>query len=445
MRILKLTLTGVILSFFTSFQSLAQRLETVAGIPPWGLTADKADLKLGRFVVDANQDVFFTSAYMYIGKIDHLTKIVTPLIGTGISTNNVIPGPGNETSIGIPSCLALLPDGDILFAVWSKIWRWDKSTGSVSHFAGAGFGFSGDGGPAISADFSSFSDIATNSLGDVFVSDGVNRIRKIDHSTFIVTTVAGNGTYESSNNGGLAINAAIQPQRLLLANNGDIYFSETLNHVVRKIDASTGIVNVVAGNYASGSSGDGGQATSASLNRPFELELDGDNLYIADVENNKIRKLTLSTGIISTHLGTGVRSYSPDGALASVASIHSSSSVRMISGELWFSEIGRLRKITNSALQTIAGNGGFAGDGGPAQNASLWAPKGVVLNHAGDLIFSDASNNRIRKIDGITGLISTIAGTGDDGFAGDNGPASSAKLSFPGRLAIDANDNIFYL
>lgn len=443
---LKLALgSAILLLFFACHPLLAQRIYGVAGGPHFGSTADKSGLRINRFKVSVDQDVIFTAFNAnYIFKIDHNTRIVTPIIGSGKYGDGAA-GPAAEVNISsLNGGVLELPNGDIIFSTNARIWRLEKSTGLVSLFAGSANGFSGDGGLASFAKFLGICDLAVNSLGDVFVSDCGNfRIRKIDHATGIITTVIGNGIMGSNNNGGLATAAAVNPSRIAIATNGDIYFSESSYHVVRKIAASTGLVSLVAGNYSPGSGGDGGQATSAGLYYPNQLIIDGDNLYISDGQNSKVRKVALSTGIISTYLGSGVGAYTPDGANASGAAIRTPSDLQMVNGEFWFSEVGQLRKISQGIFVTLGGIINFSGDGGPAQNASLSNPVTPVVNQAGDIIFCDKANHRVRKISKSTGIISTIAGTGVPAFSGDNGPASAAALNNPSGLAIDPLGNLY--
>ncbi|MBL7911634.1 MAG: T9SS type A sorting domain-containing protein [Bacteroidia bacterium] len=209
------------------------------------------------------------------------------------------------------------------------------------------------------------------------------------------------------------------------------------------------IINTYAGNGISGFSGDGGSAINAQLSHPYGVKAYFNDLYISEWGNQTIRKVN-SQGVISTIVGTGTVGFSGDGGPAINANINSPSQIVMDKfGNLYFGDSynNRVRKITPSGIiSTIAGTGaaGFSGDGGPAINAQLNGPIGIVLDSKGAIYITDNYNQRIRKIDTL-GIITTIAGTGTLGFSGDGGPAINAQINYPGRPAIDKDDNFYFV
>ena len=266
----------------------------------------------------------------------------------------------------------------------------------------------------------------------------------------IITTVAGNGVAGFSGDGGPATSASLSiPVAVALDSAGNLYITDGAGYRIRKV-STAGIITTVAGNgNAGGFSGDGGPATSASLNQPQGVVLDtAGNLYIADNGNYRIRKVS-TAGIITTVAGNGdAGGFSGDGGPATSASLTSAVGVTLdTSGNLYISEFNghRIRKVnTAGIITTVAGNGvqGFSGDNGAATSARLNSPAGMALDSAGNLYISDANNDRIRKVN-TAGIITTVAGNGVRGFAGDGGLATSASLNYPVGTAVDAAGNLY--
>ncbi len=283
---------------------------------------------------------------------------------------------------------------------------------------------------------------------DIYFTCG-NAVKRLSRSTGIVTRIAGSDTYGNSGDGGPAINALFQfTKSVRMDKQGNLFIAEYAGHRVRKINIATGIITTVAGNGSAGYSGDGGSAVNASVNTPSDLAIDdAGNIFIADYYNSRIRKVDAATGIISTIAGTGVASYSGDGGAATNAGIPYPNSICVDKqGNLYVSESlssnsCRIRKVNagTGIISTIAGNNAYAhsGDGGLAVNASLFDPSGVMVDASGNVYISQYDDSRIRKIDVATGVINTIAGTGVNGFSGDNGLAVNATLRSPVGLAID--------
>ena len=314
-------------------------------------------------------------------------------------------------------------------------------------------GFSGDGGIATAATLAYPRGVAADAAGNVYIADTVNqRIRKVTAGTHNITTVAGNGNYGSSGDGGPATSAELDyPEGVAVDSAGNIYIADTINQRIRKVSASTGIITTVAGNGAYGYGGDGGPATSAALEYPQGVAVDAaGNIYIADTGNLRIRKVTAGTGIITTVAGNGGYGYGGDGGAATSAELDSPESVAVDSaGNIYIADTdnGRIRKVfaSNGYIFTVAGNAkyGFSGDGGPATSAALDYPNGVAVDSAGDIYIADSDNHRVREVTASTGIISTIAGDYTAGYSGDGGPATSAELSFPEGIALDQAGNLY--
>jgi sugar lactone lactonase YvrE len=331
------------------------------------------------------------------------------------------------------------------------------TAGIISTVAGAGNetrsfrelgGGSGDGGLATAAQLYNPSSVAVDSAGNIYIADSLNhRIRKVTPAG-IISTVAGNGTSGFSGDGGLAIAAQLNsPDNVAIDSKRNLYIADTVNNRIRKVTRA-GIISAVAGKEIGGYSGDGGRATAAQLNKPTGVAVDSKgNLYIADSQNYRIRKVT-AAGIISTVAGNGTRGYSGDGGLATEAQLNSPRGVVVDSkGDLYIadSQNCRIHKVTAAGIiTTVAGNGtrGYSGDGGAATAAQLYNPRGVVVDFRGNIYIADSSNHRIRKVTP-AGIISTVAGNGTRSDSGNGGLATAAQLNSPEGVAVDSAGNLY--
>ncbi|MBB5315636.1 NHL domain-containing protein [Tunturibacter empetritectus] len=286
--------------------------------------------------------------------------------------------------------------------------------------------------------------IVFDSAGNLYFAETGNHvIRKVDTSGNL-TTIAGTGTQGFSGDTGPATSATLDsPQGLALDAANNLYLADTHNHRIRRINLATGLITTIAGSIP-GFSGDGAPALSAQLNLPTGLAIDASgNLYLADTGNHRIRKITSTTGLITTIAGTGTQGYSGDGAPALSAAIDSPTGIGIdASNNLYLADTHNhsIRKITSSTglITTIAGTGlpGFSGDTAPASAATLALPHGLTADAAGNLYLADTANHRIRRIDATTGLITTVVGDGTQAFAGDNGPPTAASLDSPTATSL---------
>lgn len=335
----------------------------------------------------------------------------------------------------------------LLLNVWPA-----QSQGIITTFAGNGnMMFAGDGGPATAASLNSPRGLAVDSAGGVYISDSANNRVRLVNAAGMIATVAGNGNSTFSGDGGQAVSASFSDVTgAALDAAGNLYLADASNRRVRRVTPA-GIVTTIAGTGIQGNSGDGGPGISANLNRPFAVALDAaGNLYICDSSNHDIRRLNLASGIITTYAGNGLPAFSGDGGLAVSASLQFPLGVVMDkSGNLYIADAGNncIRKVSPAGvIVTVAGNGnraGFAGDGAAAASALLNIPSDVAVDASGSLFIADAGNNRVRRVDGTSGIIGTIAGGDDNGFSGDGGPATASLLSHPWGMMLDTAGNVY--
>ncbi|MBI5283232.1 MAG: hypothetical protein HY858_16225 [Candidatus Solibacter usitatus] len=320
---------------------------------------------------------------------------------------------------------------------------------TISTVAGNGAaGSDGDGSAATSAKLNNPLFAAVDSSGAILISDQLNhKIRKVTPDGTI-SLVAGKGTIGSTGDGAAATSAELSyPTGIAVDKSGTIYVSESGSNIVRKI-VSGGNISTFAGNRSAGYTGDTKNATDASLNLPTGLAVDSaGNVYIADTANSVIRKVG-TDGKISTFAGTGAIGSSGDGGDAVKAKLNRPVGLAVDgSNNLYVADqMGhRIRKITSGGIiSTVAGTGtaGYEGNGGAATRAQLFHPTGLAVDSNGDLIIADTTNNRIRKI-AADGTISTVAGNGAFGDWGDGGAATSAALRWPSSVAAGAAGKVY--
>ncbi len=268
-------------------------------------------------------------------------------------------------------------------------------------------------------------------------------VAKLDAASGLLITVAGNGAAGYTGDGGLATSAQLSyPTGLALDPAGSLYIADLFNSVVRKV--SGGVITTVAGNGTLGFSGDNGPATIAQLNSPDGIAVDaGFNLYIADSQNQRIRKV--SGGVIATVAGDGAVGPAADGPATSAHLMLPAGAAVDSAGNLYIADSYNhcIREVSGGLITTVAGTGlpGSLGDGGPATSASLSVPTGVFVDASGNLYIADYLSDRVRKV--TQGVITTVAGNGVAGFSGDGGQATAAELNHPYSVAADGSGNIY--
>lgn len=356
-----------------------------------------------------------------------------------------------------PSCRTFIPMGsavDFSATAWKLFDRaiaytmFDCGRGMLWSAVGDGTKiYPGDGAQASDIGLDAVWGIAVDSMSNVYVVDqNLHSVRKIAPDG-VVTTVAGTGVAGASGDGGPATSARLNlPTRVAVTSDGTLYIADSGNHKIRRV-APNGTISTVAGTGLAGFTGDGGQATSARLNNPYDVAVSGNSLYIADRNNNRVRRVDLSTGTITTVVGTGVSGFSGDDGPATLARIADPRSVTVDpGGNLFIADTGnhRVRRVdTSGTITTVAGTGltGNGGDGGLAIDAELHVPVHVTVSTTGTLYVCELNNNRVRRVQ--DGFIDTYAGTGEFGFTGDAGSPIDSKWDRPSASALDADGNLW--
>ncbi len=409
--------------------------------------------------VDGTANVYIADTNnQRIRKVTAATGVISTVAGTGAAGFSGEGGLATAAQVHSPIGVAIDGAGNVYFADYynQRIRKLTLATGVLATVAGSGtIGFEGDGGLGTAAALGYPTGVAVDAAGAMYIADSLDyRIRKVAAPTvptLLVTTVAGTGT-AGYNGDGLATTAQLySPQGVTVDGAGNVYIADTNNQRVRKVTAATGVISTVAGTGVAGFSGEGGLATAAQVHSPTGMAVDAaGNVYLADYYNQRIRKITVATGLITTVAGTGVPGFSGDGGAATAAELQYPTGVAVdAAGNIYIPDQynQRIRKVTaaTGVITTIAGNGviGVAGDGGLATAAQLNYPQGVGVDGAGNVYIADTNNQRMRKVTAATGLITTFAGTGTAGYTGETVAATSAQLYNPTDVAVDAGGNVY--
>ncbi|MBI3448457.1 MAG: hypothetical protein HY049_06010, partial [Acidobacteria bacterium] len=390
-----------------------------------------------------------------VRRIDAATGTIATVAGGGLNSVGD-GGPATSAILDPAGAVAVDPAGNILIADVNsaRIRRVDAATGIISSVAGGVLvGFGGDGFPATGAQLYNPTSVVLDAAGNFYFSDsGNNRVRKVTAATGIIDTVAGGAPCCDLGDGGPATAAILRaPAGIALDSSGNLFIADSIDRRVRRVDHATGIITTFAGTGTLGFAGDGGPAGSALLSSLFGVAVDAsDSLLIADTGNNRVRRTDPAGASIATVAGNGLLSATGDGGQAAQSGLGALGGIATdAAGNLFIADVDNndVRRVDGATgiITTFAGNGtaGFAGDGGPAVSASLRAPKGVGLDAAGNLFIADTGNSRIRRVDASTGVITTIAGTGVNSFTGDGGPATAATFRSPTSVVVNAVGDIF--
>jgi sugar lactone lactonase YvrE len=407
-------------------------------------------LSLTNFAVAATGGEFVDSAAAQSPSRFYRAQMLPFTVTNGIIST--VAGGGATTNLAEPYGVTVDSSGNLFISdPYNSVIRELSTNGTFSTVAGNGItGFSGDGGPATNASLNLIAGnvgvktVAVDAAGNIFIPDkSNNRIRKVN-TNGIITTVAGNGTVGYAGDGGPATAASLDPDGPAVDAAGNLFIADVRNNRIRKVDTN-GIITTVAGTGVAGYGGDNGLATNAKLNSPVRVALGPSGiLLIADLSNQRIRKVN-TNGVITTVAGNGTAGYSGDNGPATAAELdYPDDVVADASGNLFIADCynNRIRRVgTNHVITTVAGNGtdSYSGDGGPAVNAGLYFAVGVAVDSSGNLFIADTQNERIREVSG--GIITTVLGNGQGHYSGDGGPATKATLDNPYRSTLDAAGN----
>jgi len=317
----------------------------------------------------------------------------------------------------------------------------------------AGGGTGGDGGPALQAKLSEPFAVGFDKAGNLYICEMAagERIRRVD-TKGVIATIAGTGKKGYSGDGGPAAQAAINgAHQLLVAPNDDVYIADTWNHCVRRIDAKSGVISTIAGTGKKGFTGDGGPAAKADCGGIYSIDLDrtGKHLYLCDLDNRRIRRVDLDSGIITTIAGNGQKGVPLDGADAKAAPLVDPRAVAVDQmGNVYILERGghALRVVDPTGkIRTVAGTGkqGATGDGGDAKLATLNGPKHLCIDLDGNVLIADAENNLVRKYIPKEGKIVRVAGTGKRGAGGVDGPPEKTELARPHGVYVHPSGTLY--
>jgi sugar lactone lactonase YvrE len=327
--------------------------------------------------------------------------------------------------------------------------------GNITTLAGNGnSSYSGDNGPATNATLREARALRVDRNNNILFVDGQSRTVRAVNPQGIIRSVAGNGANANSGDGNLGIYASFgAPGGVAVDAQGNLYVTDTNFHRVRRVTASDGRIAHFAGSPmgVSGSQGDFGSATAARLNRPTAIALDAQgNVYIADSGNHRIRRVDISNNTITNYAGNGSASHSGDGGAATLASLNNPTGLAFdAQGNLFIADrnnqrIRRVDAVTKN-ISTVAGTGaqGFSGDDGPANQAVLNNPSDVAVDGNNNVYIIEQGSHRVRRVNTGSQVIKTVAGTGAQGFGGDGGPALQAQFNMPASLAFDALGNLY--
>ncbi len=415
---------------------------------------------------DSNGNLYVADTYNNVIRyINSDSLLVTTIVGTGQLGNSGDGGPAVDATMQYPFGVALDGQGNLYVAdTVNAAIRKVNANGIINTIIGNySWGFSGDGGPALQAAMSNPFQIAVDSSGDVWTTDyWNNRIRFYNNNSgssgyLTINTIVGNG---SVYDGGSALQGSLHfPRSPQLDASGNLYITDTQNNLIREVNAG-GDVNTVAGTilpcpHGQDVCGDGGPVSGASFDLPRSMAFDtAGDLVIFDTNDSRVRQV--KNGTINTIAGTGTYGFSGDGGAATQAEFsYPWAGGYDGAGNLYILDAynNRVRKIdaTSGIVTTVVGsgatgcgNGGYSGDNGPATSATLNCPLGLDVDAAGDLFISDYFNFVIRKVDAKTQIITTIAGTpGTPGYSGDGGPATAATIAYADRVSVNAAGNLF--
>ena len=434
-----------------------------------GFSGDTGPASAARFwyplgiALDSANNIYISDTYENrIRKINHSNDTINTIIGNGTSAFSGDGGPASAAEVWQPHYLSFDKAGNLFIADMAngRIREVTVSNGNITTLAGDGFpGYNGNNISALTTQLSNPTGVATDVAGNIYIVDnGDNMVREVDASTGNILKVAGTGIGGYSGDGGPAGKAQLSgPDGIALDASGNIYVADESNNRIREINAVSNTITTVAGNGSQGFSGDNSIATSAELFEPVDVAFDSaGNMYIADMINNRIREVYALNKHIKTIVGNGYGAktygggFSGDGGLATAAELYQPQGIAVDrAGNIYIADTwnDRIRKVDAKThiITTIGGNGNwnYTGDGGPATDAQLGIPTCVRLDGYGNIYIADYYNNAVRVISVWDSTISTVAGNGYQNYSGDGGPATSAELDLAHGLCFDNSYNLY--
>ncbi len=398
---------------------------------------------------------FFISLFFFFNPLAHAQQNLISTVAGGAASPSPIQAA--QASIGDPPRVTVDPGGNLYFGAQHSLFKVDTS-GLLTRIAGTGkSGYSGDGGPALSAQLEFPAGVAVDPSGTIYVTDLAAEVVRVITPAGAISTYAGQGTAGYSGDGGAATQAQLNaPMALTLDSAGNLYIADCGNNRVRKVSRN-GIISTVAGNGSGGYSGDGVPATQAALNQPEGLAVDSlGSIYIADTFNNRVRVVGIN-GIIQTVAGTGFSSFSGDGGSPSSAALFLPTDVATDSaGNLYIADFGnsRIRKVAQGKIETVIGGNGNETifDESVATTVRLNGPTGVAVDGSGNILVAEGSigtgtghavgDYRVWRINS-SAVVSTAAGNGLESYSGDGNSATAAQLNSPAAVTFDSAGNLY--
>jgi sugar lactone lactonase YvrE len=400
--------------------------------------------------VDSAGNLFIAETSNHrIRRVDAATGVMTTIAGVGTAGWSGDGGPATSAQLDLPRGIAVDGLGNLYIAdTFNQRIRKIDTTGTITTIAGTGTpSFDITDMFATAAALSSPAGVAVDGLGNVYIADTGNSAIRLVTTTGRIMTIAGDGTSGYLGDNGPAVMAELaNPSGVAVDRQGNVLIADSGNSLIRRIDASTQRITTIAGNMLATDLGDNGPALAAQLASPSRVAVDGfGNLYIADTFNHRVRWVDAG-GMITTIAGTGAPGFSGDGGAALSAQLYYPRDVALDQhGNIYIADQSnrRIRKIDASAtITTAAGNGTSGqGDGGAATSIRM-TPIGLGFDSHGNLFVTDSQNHRVGRIDP-QGIFTTVAGNGSPGYTGDNAHATDASLNQPHALAIDAADRVF--